>query len=160
MDPEVSRDYLASLLGEETGVLGQLEELLLREHEVLQAGDAVALNAMAPTRQERIGALARIEEQRRSLCRSHGQSADSAGLENLMMWCDPTGSLVSRLRECADRASRCRDLNDRNAILVSTRLKHVADRLEVLTGRNPQGNTYGPKGTAAPARAGRVLGAA
>jgi flagellar biosynthesis/type III secretory pathway chaperone len=160
MDPEVSRDYLARLLTEETDVLAQLEELLQREHYVLKAGDVVALNAMAPTRQERVGALARIEEQRRSLCRSHGKAADSTGLEQLVMWCDPTGSLVSRLRECAERGVRCRDLNDRNSILVNARLKHVEGRLDLLTGNSHQSNTYGPNGTAAPARAGRVLGAA
>lgn len=160
VDSQVAHDYLATLLAEESGVLGQLEELLQREHEVLQAGNAVALNALAPTRQDRIGALARIEEQRRSLCRLHGQSADPLGLENLMMWCDPTGSLVSHLRQCAERAARCRDLNDRNGILVNARLKQVEGRLDVLTGRAQQGNTYGPKGSAAAPRSGRVLGAA
>ncbi len=160
MDPQVARDYLATLLTEETGVLGELEALLQREHEILKSGNAAALNALAPTRQDRIGALARIEEQRRSLCRLHGQSADSVGLENLMMWCDPTGSLVSRLRGCAEWATRCRDLNDRNGILVNARLKQVEGRLDVLTARVQQGNTYGPKGSAAEPRAGRVLGAA
>jgi flagellar biosynthesis/type III secretory pathway chaperone len=159
VDPEVCHDALRSLLGEESTALGQLEALLQREHEVLQAGDVAALNATAHQRQAKIGELAQIEEQRRSLCRLHGHSADRAGLEALVMWCDPEGSLVSRLRDCAERAVRCRELNDRNGVLVTTRLRNVSDRLAVLTGRGEAAVTYGPKGTA-PVRPGRVLGAA
>jgi flagellar biosynthesis/type III secretory pathway chaperone len=158
VDPQVCRDCLGGLLTEESAALSQLETLLQREHEVLQAGDAGALNATAHQRQAKIGELAHIEEQRRQLCRSHGHSADRAGLEQLVMWCDPRGSLVSRLRDCAERAVRCRDLNDRNGILVNARLRNVSDRLAALTGRG-DAVTYGPKGSA-PVRPGRVLGAA
>ena len=159
MDPEVCHDALRSLLGEESTALGQLEALLQREHEVLQAGDVAALDATAHQRQAKIGELAQIEEQRRTLCRLHGHSADRAGLDALLMWCDPKGALVSRLRDCAERAVRCRDLNDRNGALVNARLRNVADRLAALTGRGEAAVTYGPKG-AAPVRPGRVLGAA
>jgi flagella synthesis protein FlgN len=158
VDPQACREALAALLAEESAALGQLETLLQREHEVLQGGDVGALNATAHQRQAKIGELAQIEEQRRQLCRAHGHSADRAGLEQLVMWCDPHASLISRLRECAERAVRCRDLNDRNGVLVNARLRNVADRLAVLTGRG-EANTYGPKG-AAPARSGKVLGAA
>ncbi len=160
MDPSVCREHLTTLLSEEAGLLGKLEALLEREHEVLQGNDVGALNATALERQERIGALARLEEQRRSLCRMHGHSPDLAGLEQLMAWCDPAGSLISRLRVCADGAARCRDLNDRNGTLVNARLKRVEGLLGVLTGSAEPGNTYGPKGAYASSRAGRVLGAA
>jgi flagellar biosynthesis/type III secretory pathway chaperone len=159
VDPEVCRDCLGSLLSDESTALGQLEALLQREHHELRAGDVAALNATAHQRQAKIGELAQIEEQRRSLCRLHGHSADRAGLEALVMWCDPEGSLVSRLRDCAERAVRCRDLNDRNGTLVNARLRNVSDRLAVLTGRGEAAVTYGPRG-AAPVRPGRVLGAA
>jgi flagellar biosynthesis/type III secretory pathway chaperone len=158
VDADVCRDCLGGLLTEESAALNQLETLLLREHEVLQGGDVVALNATAQQRQAKIGELAHIEDQRRSLCRLHGHSADRAGLEQLVMWCDSKGTLVSRLRDCAERAVRCRELNDRNATLVNARLRNVSDRLAALTARG-EGVTYGPKGTA-PGRPGRVLGAA
>src|SRR6267378_3238535 len=106
MDPNVCREHLSSLLSEEVSVLAQLEELLKGEYEVLASKDVAALESTARTRQERVGALARIEEQRRSLCSMHGHSPDLIGLERLMTWCDPKGSLMSRLRECAERAGR------------------------------------------------------
>ncbi len=160
MDPTVCRETLTTLLGEETGVLGKLEALLQREHEVLQTQDVAALNATALQRQELIGALAHIEDQRRSLCRLHGYTADLPGLEKLLTWCDRSGSLMSRLRACAEGAARCRDLNDRNGSLVNARLKRVEGALDVLTGRGQQGVTYGPKGAYTPSRTRRVLGAA
>jgi flagella synthesis protein FlgN len=160
MDPNVCRETLGGMLIEEASLLGQLEDLLEREQDVLKSKDPAAINATALERQDRIGALARLEEQRRALCKMHGQTPDLHGLEKILGWCDPQGSLISRLRECAERAARCRDLNDRNGTLVNARLKRVEGLLGVLTGRANSVYTYGPKGACAPARSGRVLGAA
>ena len=160
LDPDVCREHLAEVLADEAGLLGELRSLLEREYEVLGSKDAVALERTILARQERIGALARVEEQRRSLCSLHGYSADRAGLEGLMLWCDPKGTLVSRLRECAKRAADCRDLNDRNGTLVAAKLKRVEGLLGALTGRPTSADTYSANGTTAPTRPGRVLGAA
>jgi len=160
MDQNVCRETLSGMFVEEAGLLAQLEDLLDREQEVLKSKDVAAINATALERQQRIGALARLEEQRRSLCTLHGQTPDLHGLEKMMGWCDPKGTLISRMRECAERAARCRDLNDRNGTLVNARLKRVEGLLNVLTGRSSSVHTYGPKGACTPARSGRVLGAA
>ncbi len=161
MDPDVCREHLAQVLAEEAGLLAELHGLLEREHEVLGGKDAVALEKAVLARQERVGALARLEEQRRSFCSMHGYSPDYAGLEKLLVWCDPQGTLVSRLRECAKRAADCRDLNERNGKVVATKLKRVEGLLEALTGRpSARADTYSSNGTTAPTRPGRVLGAA
>jgi flagellar biosynthesis protein FlgN len=161
VDPGVCREHLTTLLREEAALLAELEELLGRESRVLETSDIQALESTTRARQERVGALARIEEQRRSLCALHGYSADRAGLEGLMTWCDSEGKLLSRLRECAERAVRCRDLNDRNGIVVGQRLKRVGGMLDALTGRPTRSDTYGPRGYGGSnTRPGRVLGAA
>jgi flagellar biosynthesis protein FlgN len=161
VDPGVCREHLTTLLRDETALLAELEELLQRESVILESSDIQALEATTRARQERVGALARIEEQRRSLCALHGFSADRAGLEGLMAWCDSKGTLLPRLRECAERAVRCRDLNDRNGIVVGAKLKRVEGMLGALTGRPTRFDTYGPRGYGKPgSRPGRVLGAA
>lgn len=161
MDPGVCREHLTTLLREESALLGELEELLRRESGVLESSDIQALETTTRARQERVGALTRIEEQRRSLCAAHGFTADRAGLEGLMAWCDGAGTLLPRLRECAERATRCRDLNDRNGIIVAGRLKRVEGMLGALTGRPSRSDTYGPKGyRSTGTRPGRVIGAA
>ncbi|HEY0339576.1 MAG TPA: flagellar protein FlgN [Steroidobacteraceae bacterium] len=160
LDREVCREHLAEVLTQEAGLLDELRTLLEREYEVLGTKDAIAVEKTVLARQERMGALARVEEQRRALCSLHGYSADHAGLEGLMVWCDPQGTLVSRLRECAKRAADCRDLNDRNGTLVAAKLKRVEGLLGALTGRSSSADTYNANGSNAPTRPGRVLGAA
>jgi len=127
---------------------------------VLGAKNVAAIERTALTRQEMVGGLARIEEQRRGLCTMHGYTPDWVGLESLMRWCDPEGSLLPRLRECARLAVRCRDLNDRNGTLVAARLKQVEGQLAALGGPSNQPVTYGPKGSAATGHVKRDLGAA
>jgi len=160
VDPAVCREHLATLLREESQLLADLEGLLEQESRVLETSDIQTLEATTRARQERMGALTRIEEQRRSLCAMHGFSADRAGLEGLMAWCDSQGALLSRLRECAERAVHCRDLNDRNGIVVAARLKRVEGMLDTLTGRPARSDTYGRGYTSSSTRPGRVLGAA
>lgn len=159
MDPVVCREHLAELLGEEQLLLTELQQLLEEERELIGSSQLEALRHTTRARLERLGALARIEEQRRSLCSLHGQAADRAGLEKLVKWCDPTGTLEPRLAECLGRAVRCRDLNDRNGVMVAARLKRVGELLRVLTGCSPEHGTYGPRGYTRRVRGGRMLGA-
>ena len=147
-DSDVCREHLGILLTEEIASLHELEELLKREHDVLGAKNVAAIERTALVRQQKMGELARTEEQRRQLCAMHGYSPDWIGLESLMQWCDPEGTLLSRLRECASRATRCRDLNDRNGVLVAARLKQVEGALAALSPAGAQPVTYGPKGVA------------
>jgi flagellar biosynthesis/type III secretory pathway chaperone len=147
-DVEVCREHLGSLLTEEIDALRELEDVLTREYDVLGAKNVAAIERTAMVRQQMMGDLARTEEQRRYLCTMHGYTPDWLGLEGLMAWCDPDGSLLSRLRECAQRATRCRDLNLKNGTLVAARLKQVEGMLNALTGDAGQPVTYGPKGLA------------
>lgn len=148
LDVDVCREHLDTLLTEEIVALRELEDLLKREYEVLGAKNVAAIERTAVVRQQMMGDLARTEEQRRSLCTLHGYTPDWVGLESLMQWCDPEGTLLSRLRECARRATLCRDLNDKNGVLVAARLKQVEGLLAALTGGASQPVTYGPKGLA------------
>ena len=147
-DVEVCREHLGSLLTEEVDALRELEDVLKREHDVLGARNVAAIERTALVRAQMMGDLARTEEQRRTLCTMHGYTPDWLGLESLMSWCDPDGTLLSRLRECAQRATRCRDLNVKNGTLVAARLKQVEGMLSALTGGASQPVTYGPNGTA------------
>jgi len=78
LDRDVCREHLAEVLAEEAALLGELRTLLEREYEVLGTKDAIAVEKSVLARQERVGALARVEEHRRSLCSLHGYSADYA----------------------------------------------------------------------------------
>jgi flagellar biosynthesis protein FlgN len=158
MDPGVCREHLQKLLAEEGSALAQLETLLDHEHELLLANDVDGLDRAGESRQACVGTLLHVEDERRSLCRMMNVPADSQGLERLLRWCDASGTLQRRLADCAERAGRCRERNDRNGALVTARLKKVEGLLEVLTGRTNQPKVYGRQGMfQAPGASTRVL---
>lgn len=150
MDPGVCREHFEKLLAEESGALSELEVLLDREHELLVANDVEGLDRAGEARHTCVGTLVRIEDERRSLCRMMNVPADPTGIERLLAWCDPHRTLKRRWADCAQRASRCRHLNDRNGALVSARLKKVEGLLDVLTGRAGQPKVYGRQGSYQP----------
>jgi len=130
-DPTHCREQLATLMAGLNAQLAALEGLLTQEYALLQTRDAEGLEKAGTARQECLGHILRIEDERRALCRATGRTDDPAGLHSLLSWCDPTGLLVPAMQEYRDRTQRCRDQNDRNGFLVNGRLQQDA-------------RTYGP----------------
>ena len=130
-DPTLCREQLTTLMAGVNAHLAALEGLLTQEYNLLQSRDAEGLERAATTRQQCLGQILRIEDERRALCRATGRNEDTAGLHSLLAWCDPTGQLVPAMQEYRERTQRCREQNDRNGILVNGRLQQDA-------------RTYGP----------------
>jgi len=160
VDPTLTRDHLSRLLAEENGALTEFEALLEREHAALRSRDIDALEALSSARQASLTNLLKLEDERRSVCSMLGYDPDLTGLAKLIAWCDPRRSLAAAYEECATRARHCRDLNDRNGILVGAQMKRVEGLLGAITGTSSAPRSYGPgrsSGWAAPA--GQVLSA-
>lgn len=124
-DPTHCRERLASLMAEENVQLAALELLLTHEYALLQARDADGIEKSVAARQQCIGQVLRIEDERQALCRSAGCRDDASGLHALLEWCDPTGSLRPVMLEYRERTARCREQNDRNGVLVNARLQQA-----------------------------------
>ena len=131
LDPKHCREQLATLMAEQNAQLAALESLLTHEYQLLQTRNAEGLEQAGTTRQQCIGHILRIEDDRRALCRATGRSEDPAGLHSLLAWCDPTGLLLPAMQEYRERTRLCREQNDRNGMLVNGRLQQ-------------EGRTYGP----------------
>jgi flagella synthesis protein FlgN len=157
MDATLCKDHLQRLIADENRLLGELESLLDQELGFLNNSDIDALEQAGERRQTCMSALIRVEDERRSLCSMSGKTANLRGLEELLKWCDPKGSLQSHWAECAARATRCRDLNDRNGMVVAARMKRVEGMLNVITGRAQSPTTYGPQGAYTQAPVGRMV---
>jgi flagella synthesis protein FlgN len=157
MDQTQCREKLGNLIKDENLALNELSTLLDREHGFLEANDVTSLEGAARERQRCVTRIFRVDEERRTLCRDMGREVDLKGLEDLLRWCDPRGSLAGSWAECSQAAARCRSLNDRNGALVAARLKHVQARLGTLIASRREANTYGPKGAYGEASTGRVL---
>lgn len=160
MDAALTRDHLARLLAEENGALAEFEALLEREHAALRSRDIDALQALAEARQASVTGLLKLEDERRSVCSMLGYDVDLSGLGKLIAWCDPRRSLAAAYEECSVRARRCRDLNDRNGILVGAQMKRVEGLLGAITGTSTAPRAYGPgRANAWSSPAGQVLSA-
>jgi flagellar biosynthesis/type III secretory pathway chaperone len=157
MDQTQCRDKLGNLIRDESLALTELSTLLDREHGFLEANDVVSLEGAARERQRCVARITRVDEERRGLCRDLGRPVDLAGLEDLIRWCDPKGTLAGRWAECSQAAARCRSSNDRNGALVAARLQHVQARLGTLIAGRREAATYGPRGAYSQASTGRVL---
>jgi flagellar biosynthesis/type III secretory pathway chaperone len=158
VDPVACREHLDKLIAEESSTLDQLLQLLDREHELLVANDVDGLDRAGHARQNCIGTLLRIEDDRKSLCRALNVPTDVQGLDRILAWCDPSKQLRRRWKEINERATRCRSANDRNGALVTARLTRVQGMLDIVTGRAGQPKTYGRQGAFdTQPRAGRVL---
>ena len=161
MDAALTRDTLQRLLVEENGALADFERLLDEEHGALRSRNIDALEQLAESRQANVIRLLKIEDERRSLCSMLGFESDLQGLSKLIAWCDPARSLAKRYEECATRAKNCRDLNDRNGILVGAQIKRVEGLLGAMTGTTNEARGYGPRGHSNPyaTGAGKVISA-
>ena len=157
MEQSQCRERLARLIHDESKALSELAVLLDREHSYLEANGVASLEGAARERQRCVGRIFRVDEARRALCRDMGRSPDLRGLEELIRWCDPKGTLAGGWAECSAAAGRCRGLNDRNGALVAARLTHVQARLGTLIRSGPEAVTYGPKGAYSRPSSGRVL---
>lgn len=157
----MTRDTLGRLLAEENAALSEFATLLDKEHVALRGRDIDALETLADARQASVIKLLKIEEERRSLCSMLGYDADLAGLAKLLAWCDPAHTLGKRYAECATRARDCRDLNNRNGVLVGAQIKRVEGLLGAMTGTSAEPRAYGPRGQANPyaSSSGKVLSA-
>ena len=147
-------------MSDETRLLAQLETLLDDEHGFLNGNDIDGLEQAGAARQTCMGNLVRVEDERRSLCRMYGKTSDVLGLEQLIKWCDPKGTLSSHWQRCAEQATRCRERNDRNGLVVAARLKRVEGMLDIITGRDKKSATYGPQGAYTQVATGRMISSA
>jgi flagella synthesis protein FlgN len=157
MDKAQCREKLGRLLGDESRGLKELSVLLEREHGYLQTSDVVSLEGASRERQRCVARIFRVDEERRALCSELGYPVDLKGLEDLIRWCDPKGTLVAGWADCSTAAAKCRQLNDRNGALVAARLLHVQARLGTLIQGRREAVTYGPRGAYSASASGRVV---
>ncbi len=157
MEPAICRQQIAKLLAEEAAALAELLGLLERELAQLSANEVPALEGAVRERQRSVARVVRADEKRVALCRQLGHGGDARGLEQILRWCDPEGTLGADWTRCKTVAAQCRALNDRNGALVTARLRHVQARLAALIQGRGETVAYGPRGAYALTGVGRVV---
>ena len=138
MEPQACLDQLARMLADETTLLSQLARQLEHEHDLLAGNDVEGLEQAADARHASIAALARLDQDRRSLCRLLGHGTDQTGLAALLKWCDPAATLTEAHAAASRHAQLCREQNDRNGALVNARLNRLNGMLDRMGGAAPR----------------------
>ena len=156
MDSTLYRDQIAVLLHDEEVQLEKLARLLETEYAAIVANNLDALDERGNARSRAMGALLRIQDERRSILKLLNYPDTHAGLEQMLCWCDPGNGLTAHWRHCAELATRCRELNERNGLMVNARLRRVEGMLEVITAR-PPATTYDRDAGLGSNAAGRLL---
>lgn len=160
MSLRTAREALTRLIDEEIGTLLELSQLLELEHSIVATKQPVeVLDEACNRRQVRMGALLRLQEERRDVLRALNLADTPSALDSLLNQFPDGGALRRRWKQALDLATRCRDLNERNGALVTARLKRVEGMLEVMTGEATGPKVYGPRGSVNDTRAGRMLAA-
>jgi flagellar biosynthesis/type III secretory pathway chaperone len=158
VDTNACREQLAALLRDEEQVLEQLQILLDTEFASLERNDLAGIDERGTERMRATSRLLKIQDERRGMLALLNLPTGNEGLEELLRQCDPAQTLTPRWRRCADLATRCRDRNERNGMLVNARLRRIEGMLEVITAA-PQRGTYGRDAALSSATAGRLLSA-
>lgn len=144
------RTHTGRVLNDEAQLLLQLETLLQKETAIVRGDDADAIAAIGASRHDCIAALTRLEAERSASCRMLSFGEGGAAFDKLLTWCDQDGELRRRWRANLDLARRCKQLNERNGILVNAQLNHVQQLLTAMRG--------GAKAPVYSAQASRVVG--
>jgi flagellar biosynthesis/type III secretory pathway chaperone len=140
------RAHLERVLGEESRLLVELEQVLARESAVVRGDDAGAIERIGGARHECVAALARLDAERMDACRMLSHAANRAGFEQLLAWCDPGRALHGQWQRNLQVAQRCKDLNDRNGAVVALKLGQVRQLLSTLRGAGAAPSSYGREG--------------
>ena len=159
VQPDEIRRHLQRVLADEARLLAQLEQILTAEAAVVGGSDATAIEHIGAARHRCIASLTGLDAERVSTCRMLAYAPGREGFERLLGWCDPSAALHERWRQNLQLAHRCKDLNDRNGLVVSLKLGQVQKRLAALRGGSA-GALYGRGGARIDGFAPRALGTA
>ena len=115
---------------------GQLADILEAERAALAAADPAGLDRAGERKQQLMQQLEQLDAERVQL----SQVDPSAAYQLDSVWQQVLGTLRA-----------CRDINQRNGILVNQRLGQVRKALAVLAGQSGEAGAYGPSGELHPA---------
>lgn len=123
---------LSAVLDDMQNALAELAGVLEDERAALLAGDVAALDTAGARKQTLMRSLEQLDAERVQLGRNAPQIA---------------AALEARWQAMLPTLRSCRDMNQRNGQVVGQRLASVRRALSILTGREPDSDVYGRRGS-------------
>jgi flagellar biosynthesis/type III secretory pathway chaperone len=132
--PDALKDRLTLQLEEEQEVLTHLLTILHDETEVLAESSADRLLPIIEAKHQAVSFLEQTGRSRSELLAAHGHTPIE--LPDILDACDESGNLKSRFEDNLEMATRCRQVNLDNGIIINKRESVAAKSLRVLTGNS------------------------
>ncbi|CAK0759303.1 flagella synthesis protein FlgN [Gammaproteobacteria bacterium] len=134
---------LIASLSEEATIAAKLLSLLEEEPKVLLGRDHQAILELSHRKQNLAEQLVQGELARRRCLEGSGLPVDLPLLEKALKdaGAEEAAAACHHLKKIA---TACAEYNRSNGIQVETRLRHVRRALEIVTGRPPEVESYGP----------------
>jgi len=133
------RERLDDLINESASQAARLEALLDAERDALKSQDAGRLDTIAAEKLRAVNELDRLEADRRDLAVGCGFDGGTAGMLELLSWCDDRGRLAGAWDALLTIAGRCRQRNQSNGAVARVRMDQIRGALAILSG-NLQGS--------------------
>lgn len=146
LPPQDARTQCVQLLNDSVYQALGLKEILLEEHEALQAQDTDRLEASVANKSACVARLQQLDTQRIDLCTACGFMAGPDQMSQLIDWCDDKDELKNRWEQLLVVAAESSALNMTNGAIIRVRQQHFESSLSVLRGVNPGADTYGRHG--------------
>jgi flagellar biosynthesis/type III secretory pathway chaperone len=137
--------HLRRILTDEARLLGEFEQVLRQETEVVRGEDTRAIERIGDQRHGYVDALTRLDAERAEACRMFSFGNGRGGLDRLFQWADPSGALQRQWLSNLELARRCKTLNDQNGAIVGAKLGRVQQLLGKLRGASAP-SVYSAKG--------------
>jgi flagella synthesis protein FlgN len=132
--PEDLRQHLARVLRDESTLLAELEQALIREGDVVRGDDAKAIEGIGAARHHCVESLLRLDAERVAACRMLSFGSGPDAIERLLTSCDHDQALRRHWQDNLKIARRCKELNERNGAVVTLKLGQVRQRLATMRG--------------------------
>jgi flagella synthesis protein FlgN len=137
--------HLGRILTDEARLLGEFEQVLRQETEVVRGEDTRAIERIGDQRHGYVDALTRLDAERAETCRMFSFGNGRGALDRLFQWADPSGALQGQWLSNLELARRCKTLNDQNGAIVGAKLGRVQQLLGKLRGASMP-SVYSAKG--------------
>ncbi len=138
---------LRRLLEAQLARAGQLADLLVRERQALESGQAADLDEVTSAKPGLLSELEQLGSEQRALLEQLEFESSPSGLRLALSWCDRNGVLEQLQQDVIERISQCRERNGQNGLMVQHRIGYVRRALGALSGGdNSDALTYGRDG--------------
>jgi flagellar biosynthesis/type III secretory pathway chaperone len=144
------RQQFRDTLQQEQEWIARLNEALLREQEVLSKREMDAIETVVAQKEEALGQLAKLAEQRLALLAKAGYGGEKVDFDAFIA-ADDSGQLADMWQQLKEGLQQCQQQNQQNGMLLESSRQQAQQMLSILLGQDgSRGELYDEHGSTHP----------